>query len=49
MHSHLISFEVWQSDPFTLDPIHIAWLKQAKKSKTDFGKTKKIVLANDQK
>ena len=49
MHSHLTFFEVWQSDPFTLDSIQIAWFKQAKKSKTDFGKTKKIALANDQK
>ena len=44
MNIHLTSFEVWQSDPSNLDPIHIAWLKQAKKSKMDFGKTKKIAL-----
>ena len=49
MHSHLTSFEGWQSDPSPLDPIHVAWLKQAKKSKMDFGKTKKIALDNDQK
>ena len=49
MHSHLTSFEGWQSDLSPLDPIHVAWLKQAKKSKMDFGKTKKIALDNDQK
>ena len=30
------SFEEWQNYPPTLDPIHIAWLKNAKKSKTAF-------------
>ena len=30
------SFADWQSYPATLDPIHVAWLKQAKKSKTAF-------------
>jgi len=30
------SFADWQSYPTTLDPIHVAWLKQAKKSKTAF-------------
>ena len=30
------SFEDWQHYPSTLDPIHVAWLKQAKKSKTAF-------------
>ena len=40
------SFAEWQDYPLTLDPIHIAWLKQAKKLKTDFGATKKIALVN---
>ena len=30
------SFADWQSYPLTLDPIHVAWLKNAKKSKTAF-------------
>ena len=30
------SFADWQTYPATLDPIHVAWLKQAKKSKTAF-------------
>jgi len=30
------SFADWQSYTTTLDPIHVAWLKQAKKSKTAF-------------
>jgi len=30
------SFADWQSYPSTLDPIHVAWLKQAKESKTAF-------------
>jgi len=30
------SFADWQSYPSTLDPIHVAWLKQAKKSSTAF-------------
>jgi acyl-[acyl-carrier-protein]-phospholipid O-acyltransferase/long-chain-fatty-acid--[acyl-carrier-protein] ligase len=36
MPIHPISFEDWQSYPLTLDPIHVAWLKQAKNSKTAF-------------
>jgi len=31
-----ISFAGWQDYPLTLDPIHIAWLKNAKKSSTAF-------------
>jgi hypothetical protein len=42
------SFAEWQSYPATLDPIHIAWLKNAKKSNTAFSATKKIALVNDQ-
>ena len=42
------SFAEWQSYPSTLDPIHVAWLKQAKKSKTAFSATKKIALVNEQ-
>ena len=30
------SFTEWQDYPLTLDPIHIAWLKKAKKSSTAF-------------
>ncbi|MDB9863657.1 hypothetical protein OAD23_00495 [Candidatus Thioglobus sp.] len=30
------SFAKWQDYPLTLDPIHIAWLKNAKKSRTAF-------------
>ena len=30
------SFAEWQDYPLTLDPIHIAWLKNAKKSSTAF-------------
>ena len=48
MTIYTTSFEDCQSYPSTLDPIHIAWLKQAKKSKTDFSTTKKIALFNDQ-
>jgi len=40
------SFKDWQKYPSTLDPIHVAWLKQAKKSKTDFVATNKIALVN---
>jgi len=40
------SFKDWQKYPSTLDSIHIAWLKQAKKLKIDFGATKKIALVN---
>jgi len=36
MTIHPASFENWQSYPSTLGPIHIAWLKNAKKSKTIF-------------
>ncbi|MDA9060531.1 hypothetical protein N9K53_01895 [Candidatus Thioglobus sp.] len=42
------SFAGLQSYPTTLDPTHVAWLKQAKKSKTAFSATKKIALVNDQ-
>ena len=30
------SFPEWQDYPLTLDPIHIAWLKKAKKSSNAF-------------
>ena len=30
------TFKEWQNYPATLDPVHIAWLKNAKKSKTAF-------------
>ena len=36
MTIHPTSFKDWQSYPSILDPIHVAWLKQAKKSKTAF-------------
>ena len=36
MSTHPKSFEDWQDYPSKLDPIHIAWLKSAKKSKTAF-------------
>ena len=36
MSLHPTSFADWQQYPSTLDPIHIAWLKNAKKSKTAF-------------
>ena len=42
------SFAGLQSNPATLDAIHVAWLTQAKKSKTAFSATKKIALVNDQ-
>ena len=42
------SFSGLQSYSATLNPIHVAWLKQAKKSKTTFSATKKIALVNDQ-
>jgi len=38
------SFEEWQSYPSSFDPIQVVWLKQSKKSKTDFSATKKIAL-----
>ena len=42
------SFAGLQSYPAPLDPIHMAWLKQDKKSKTAFSATKKIALVNEQ-
>ena len=33
---HPNSFAEWQNYPSTLDPIHVSWLKNAKKSKTAF-------------
>ena len=36
MSNHPTSFADWQVYPSTLDPIHVAWLKSAKKSKTAF-------------
>ena len=36
MSTHPKSFADWQVYPSKLDPIHIAWLKSAKKSKTAF-------------
>jgi len=48
MITHPTSFKVWQSYPSSLDPIHVVWLNQAKKSETAFGATKKIALVNDQ-
>ena len=33
---HPTSFKDWQKYLSNLDPIHVAWLKQAKKSKTAF-------------
>ena len=36
MSDHPISFADWQSYPSTLDPIHVSWLKNSKKSKTAF-------------
>jgi len=36
MSNHPSSFFEWQNYPSTLDPIHVAWLKNAKKSKTAF-------------
>ena len=36
MLTHPTSFAEWQNYPSTLDPIHISWLKNAKKSKTPF-------------
>jgi len=47
MRVHPNSFEDWQTYPSTLDHIHVAWLKQVKKSRTDFSETKKIALVND--
>jgi len=42
------SFAGLQSYPKMLDLIHVAWLKQVKKSKTVFSVTKKIALVNGQ-
>ena len=36
MSNHPMSFAEWQVYPSKLDPIHVAWLKSAKKSKTAF-------------
>lgn len=36
MSTHPTSFADWQVYPSKLDPIHVAWLKSAKKSKTAF-------------
>jgi acyl-[acyl-carrier-protein]-phospholipid O-acyltransferase/long-chain-fatty-acid--[acyl-carrier-protein] ligase len=36
MSNHPTSFADWQSYPSTLDPIHVSWLKNSKKSKTAF-------------
>ncbi len=36
MSLHPTSFADWQQYPSTLDPIHLSWLKHAKKSKTAF-------------
>jgi len=36
MSDHPTSFAEWQSYPSTIDPIHVSWLKNAKKSKTAF-------------
>ena len=36
MSNHPTSFAEWQNYPSTLDPIHVSWLKNAKKSKTAF-------------
>ena len=36
MSNHPSSFAEWQDYPSKLDPIHVSWLKSAKKSKTAF-------------
>ena len=36
MSTHPTSFDEWQKYPSKLDPIHVSWLKNAKKSKTAF-------------
>ena len=36
MSLHPTSFADWQQYPSTLDPIHLSWLKHAKKSKSAF-------------
>jgi len=48
MNTHPTSFKEWQSYSSIPEYIHIAWFRQAKKSKIDFEATKKIVLVNNQ-
>ena len=36
MSNHPTSFAEWQQYPSSMDPIHVSWLKNAKKSKTAF-------------
>ena len=36
MTNHPTSFAEWQQYPSSMDPIHVSWLKNAKKSKTTF-------------
>tara|TARA_B110000008_G_scaffold258279_1_gene277113 strand:- start:502 stop:2142 length:1641 start_codon:yes stop_codon:yes gene_type:complete len=36
MSTHPTSFAEWQNYPSTLDPVHVSWLKNVKKSKTSF-------------
>ena len=36
MSNHPTSFAEWQNYPSSIDPIHVSWLKNAKKSKTAF-------------
>ena len=36
MSNHPTSFAEWQQYPSSMDPIHVSWLKNAKKSKTTF-------------
>ena len=36
MSTHPTSFAEWQDYPSSIDPIHVSWLKNAKKSKTAF-------------
>ena len=36
MSTHPTSFADWQNYPSNIDPIHVSWLKNAKKSKTAF-------------
>ena len=36
MSNHPASFAEWQNYPYSLDPIHVSWLKNAKTSKTAF-------------
>ncbi len=37
MSNHPTSFADWQNYPSKMDPIHVSWIKNAKKSKTSFG------------